>query len=187
MVSHLSTVEQIWRGLDRPLWIVTAASDFRRGGLVATWFMQASIDPDRPVVSAAIAANHFTRELIAESGGLAAHLIRPDRIDLAWRFGMSSGRDYDKLLGVPHTTGISGSPILDDCLAWLDCRVIGEFSTGDRIYYWADVLDARQLSNSPPLTEQRLIAAATPEQLRQLRQQRQADVEIQRPLFDAWR
>ena len=180
-------IDSVFRLVDRPVWIVTSAAGGRRGGLVATFIMQASIDPTAPLVVAALAPNHFTAELVAQSGGFTLHLVAPRQLDLLWRFSIGSGRDVDKLVGLATTTGASGSPILDDCLAWLDCRVVTRYDGGDRWYFWADVLAGGQNSAEPPLTEQALLAAASPQQRAALVANLQTDRQLHGPLRTLWR
>lgn len=182
-----AAIDSVFRLLNRAVWIVTAGDGARRGGLTATWVMQASIDPAQPTLVVGIAPNHFTAELITSSNAFAAHLLRDDQIDLAWRFALGSGRDRDKLAELELVLGAAGSPTLADCLAWLDCRVIARYDTGDRLCFWADVVDGRRLSDGPPLNEHQLFAAASAEQKAALRAALQADIEVQRPLSEAWR
>src|SRR5262245_40900351 len=136
----LDQIDTALRLLDRELWIVTAASGQQRGGLLATWVAVASIDRQRPVLVAGLAPNHFTSELVQASESFAAHLLRPEQIELAWNFARDCGRSRDKLTGLEVKTHETGSPILTDCLAWFDCRVFARHSTGDRLYFWADVI-----------------------------------------------
>src|SRR6476620_897039 len=96
----LVQIDAALRLLDREIWIITAADGDRRGGLVATWVMPASIDPQRPALLAAIGANHFTADLVLASRAFAAHLLRPDQVELAWNFARDSGRSRDKLAGL---------------------------------------------------------------------------------------
>lgn len=54
-------IEGLLRGaLDREIWVVTAAAGARRGALTATWVSPVSVDPDRPMLLAGLAPNHFT-------------------------------------------------------------------------------------------------------------------------------
>jgi flavin reductase (DIM6/NTAB) family NADH-FMN oxidoreductase RutF len=178
---------EVLRQVNREIWIVTSGSNDVRGGCVATWISQASIDPDRPTIVAGIAPNHFTAQLIDQSGCFAAHLISPDQIDLAWRFGLESGRNKDKFQGLSIQTAETGSPILAESLSWLDCRVFYRLDAGDRIFYWADVVGASKVGHAAPLREHELFARATPDQLSLLKANLEADLAIQRPLLDLWR
>lgn len=185
--NHIDQIEAVFGIVDREIWIVTAASDRNRGGLVATWVSQASIDSEHPSVVIGIAPNHFTSELIDASRAFALHLITADQIDHVWNFGIGSGRDRDKLTGVAMKVGQAGSPLLNRCLARLQCRVFHTEKTGDRIYYWADVVTGESLAEGEALTESRLFDLASDEQKRALRAGRDADIAIQRPLQQEWR
>jgi flavin reductase (DIM6/NTAB) family NADH-FMN oxidoreductase RutF len=173
--------------IDRPLWVVTAQSGARRGGLVATFVVPASIVPSCPRVVAGIARHHHTWKLIEQSGAFALHLLREDQLDLVWRFGAGSGHDVDKLEGVPHSTGVSGSPILDDALAWLDCRVETSMSSGDRSIYLAEVLDGSLTSQDAAMTAAGLQERAPADRLRLLDEQLVRDIEIDERAIAQWR
>ncbi len=162
--ADYSAIDRILRLVDRPLWIVTAAAGPRRGGLAATWVAQVSLDPRKPTVMVALAPHHHTTELVLASRAFALHLISIEQIDHVWRFGLGSGRTHDKLAGVENTTAETGSPILADCLAWLDCRTFTHYDAGDRLLFWADVAQAAQCHPGVPLTEQTMLAAASAEQ-----------------------
>src|SRR3954470_7405568 len=113
-----SQIDTALRLVDRELWIITAADKNRRGGLLATWVSAASIDAERPVLLAGIGPNHFTAELVQASRAFAAHLLRPDQIELAWNFAHGSGRDRDKLAELEIERHETDSPILTNCLVW---------------------------------------------------------------------
>lgn len=180
--------ESIFRLLDRAIWIVTAKCAGRRGGLTATWVSQASLDPLTPQLAVGIGENHFTRELIDGAGALAVHLVRGDQSSLAMHFALGSGRDRDKLGGIAHRHGITGAPLLEDCLAWMECRVFARAAAGERIYYWADVVDGDLAGlDSQPLTERGFFAAATDSQKEQLLAGRNADIALQAPMHQQWR
>jgi flavin reductase (DIM6/NTAB) family NADH-FMN oxidoreductase RutF len=184
---NFAQIDSIFRLIDRAVWIVTSADNDRRSGLVATWVNQCSLDPREPCVLAGLAANHFTTALVEASGAFCLHLIASDQIDIAWRFGLSSGRDRDKFAGIETLSTESGSPLLARCLAWLDCRVVARYDTGDRIYFWADVLAGDRSGTGIPLTEHGLLAAADAGQKAALRDSMAADQELQRPLRQQWR
>ncbi len=191
--ADLRAIDAALRLIDREVWVVTAAASERRGGLVATWVSAASIDRERPVLMAGIAPNHFTAELIDASGAFAAHLLRANQIDLAWKFANGSGRTRDKFAGLPANDS-AGPPVLADCLAWFDCRVFARHDAGDRLFYWADVVAGQVVKMAGtenaapiPLREHAFLRGLSDEQRRQLAADREADVAVQRPLLERWR
>jgi flavin reductase (DIM6/NTAB) family NADH-FMN oxidoreductase RutF len=183
----LNAIDAGLRLVNRELWIVTAAAGERRGGLAATWVSSASIDREHPVMLAGIAPNHYTAELIDASATLGLHLLDVSQVALAMNFAIGSGRERDKLAGLELLNSQTGAPLLANCLAWFDCRAFARITTGDRIFYWADVLAAGQPGKGTPLCEQEFFATATAEEKAALMANRDADIKIQHPRWEAWR
>src|SRR5579859_5833990 len=105
-------ISRLFERVDREVWIVTAAHDGRRGGLVATFVAPASIVREMPRIIAGIAKTHETWKLIEASRAFAAHLLEESKAELVWRFGLQSSREVDKFAGVEVGTAATGSPIL---------------------------------------------------------------------------
>jgi flavin reductase (DIM6/NTAB) family NADH-FMN oxidoreductase RutF len=173
--------------LDREVWLVTAQAGDRRGGLIATFVGQASIVPDMPRVLAALAKGHFTWELVEASGAFALHLLAEDQLDLVWRFGLVSGRDSDKLAGLQVRAGVTGSPLLQETVGWLDCRVETRLDVGDRTLYVAEVVEGHVTNFAPPLTSRKLMERAPGPRLAELQRQRHHDSYRDAQAIRAWR
>ncbi len=182
-----ATAAKILSQTDRELWLVTATDGARRGGLIATFVCHASLVESLPRMLIAVARHHHTWELIEKSGAFGLHLIGQEHVELVWRFGLESGRGTDKLAGLSFEMGATGTPLLTDVLAWLDCRVEAGFDMGDRTIYLAEVVDARQMRNQPPLTMSRLLQIAPPERLEALSRLRQHDSALDATAILAWR
>ena len=187
MTIQQQKIDKIFRLTNREVWVVTAGTPQRRGGLLATWILQASLDRASPVLVAGIAPNHFTRQLIDETGVFATHLLHQNQFDLALKFALGSGRNVDKLAGLRVSETETGSPLLKDALCWLDCRVFARLDTGDRIFFWADVVAGEQQEHAPPLTEQELLKHVDGETRNRLIADRQHDIEKQKPQHNEWR
>lgn len=187
MTMQKQKIDKIFKMTNRELWIVTAGTPQQRGGLLATWVLQASLDRASPVLVAGIAPNHFTRELIDDTGAFATHLLRQSQVDLALKFALQSGRNVDKLAGLRVSETETGNPVLQDVLCWLDCRVFARLDTGNRIFYWADVIAGEQQENSPPLTEQELLNHTDDDIRARLILDRESDIEQQKSQYNEWR
>ncbi len=185
-------IDAVFRLVDREIWIVTAATAEHRSGLTATWVSQASIDAAKPLVLIGLAPNHYTAELVDTSGAFALHLLTSKQADMAWGFANGTGRDRDKFSGLATRAGTTGSPLIEPCLAWLECKVFARLATADRNYYWSDVVagdvTSRDASSGDrPLSEKQFIEQVSDEQRSQLLASRQRDISVQRPLMEAWR
>lgn len=183
----LPTAASVFARLDRELWLVTAQFEARRGGLVATFVNQASIVPELPRVVVGIAKHHHTWELIEASGAFALHLISEEQVEWAWRFGLSTGREHDKLAGLDVRIGTTGSPILTQAPAWLECRVEATLDTGDRTLYLAEVIESELREARPPLTVRQLVQRTPPEKLAVLKEQMAHDAALDTLAIHSWR
>jgi flavin reductase (DIM6/NTAB) family NADH-FMN oxidoreductase RutF len=183
----MKDADELLRSEDPLLWIVTARSGKSVGGLVATFVSSASIVSECPRVVVGLARTHHTWQLVEETGAFALHLFTEDRMDWVRDFGMRSGREHDKLAGLNWHGGATGSPLLDDALGWLDCRVETQMETGDRTVYLAEVVDARVLNPGKPLTLKRLPAIASAEELQELKRQRAEDAVFDAEVIRMWR
>lgn len=173
--------------LDREIWLVTAQAGARRGGLIATFVNSASIVPDLPRMLIALSRQHHTWELVEESNAFALHLLSENHLDWIWRFGLESGRAQDKLHGLRVRQGSTGSPVLEDAIGWLDCRVEERLNIGDRTIYLAEVVEGGVTHFTRPLTFQRLLQLAPSAQLAELKRQLHHDSEIDAEAIRQWR
>jgi flavin reductase (DIM6/NTAB) family NADH-FMN oxidoreductase RutF len=172
---------------DPPLWLVTAAHHGRRGGLIATSAVRASIVAEQPRMLIAIARHHHTWELIAGSGRFALHLLPVSGLDAVWRFGLQSGHQQDKFADLPTVTTPDGNPRYPDCVAWLDCRVEETLDIGDRSVYIAAVTAGAVPGNGPVLSVATLLRDAPGERRAELDRRYAADQTSDREAIQAWR
>jgi flavin reductase (DIM6/NTAB) family NADH-FMN oxidoreductase RutF len=180
-------IGRVFESLDPPLWVITAADGARRTGLLATFVTQGSIVPDCPRVLVGVARQHYTWELIESSGAFGLHRLSQDEIEWCWRFGMRSGRTFDKFAGLAHHTGRRGVPLLSDAPAWLVCRVESGFDTGDRTLYLGAVEDGGLSRDAEPLRVGTMFAHANEIQKTELAASYQADGAVDRDLISTWR
>ncbi len=173
--------------LDRELWIVTSGTNHRRGGLVATFVTSSSLVPELPRVCVGIARHHYTWRLIEETDSFALHLFGASHLDWVWRFGLSSGHHTDKFDQVSARSGLTGSPLLSEALAWMECRVEARCEVGDRTIYIAEVVDASGPPATPPLTVREMVRLAPDDRLAALKALRTRDSAIDSQAILAWR
>lgn len=173
--------------LDREIWLVTAQANTRRGGLIATFVNQASIVPELPRMLVGLSRKHHTWELVEQSNAFVLHLLSEHHLDWVWRFGLESGLGQDKLHGLRLGGAGTESPVLEDAIGWLDCRVEGRLDTGDRTVYLAEVVQSGVSAFSRPLTFQRLLQLAPPGQLSEMKRQLHHDSQIDAEAIRQWR
>ncbi|PYP51982.1 MAG: hypothetical protein DMD45_05990 [Gemmatimonadetes bacterium] len=132
-------IYQLLRNLTSPVVAITCRRDAQDNGMIADSAVRASIAPTVPRLSVYIHKFNFSHDLIFVTGRFVLHLLRDDQFDLIHRLGFVSGRTRDKLAGIPHRPGTLGAPVLDDCYAHFECRVVNVMDTGSSTCFLGDV------------------------------------------------
>jgi flavin reductase (DIM6/NTAB) family NADH-FMN oxidoreductase RutF len=130
-----------------PTVLVSSAHGGRRNVMAAAWNMALDFDP--PKVAVVIDKATLTRELVAASGEFVLNVPSRQQAALTLAVGTQSGREIDKFqkVGAGGTAAsVVGAPLIEGCLAWLECRVIPEphientydLFLGQVVAAWAD-------------------------------------------------
>jgi uncharacterized repeat protein (TIGR04076 family) len=119
----------------------------------AAWVSRSAEQPF--YLMASIWKKNLSHDLIKESGVFAVHVLRNDQVAVARHFGKQSGRDVDKFASIPYRTDKTGAPILSDCLAYLDCRVVSATDSGDHTIFVGEVQAAERVTRGDPLSFRR--------------------------------
>ena len=117
----MADLADLFRRVTTGVYVIGVAEGERRNAFTAAWLTQVSFDP--LLLALSVNPEHASYPLLLGGGGFVVSVLRRDQIHLAETFGTSSGRDQDKLAGIPWRPAPSGAPILTEALAWLDCRV----------------------------------------------------------------
>jgi flavin reductase (DIM6/NTAB) family NADH-FMN oxidoreductase RutF len=132
---------ELLRRLASPIVAVTSAHGGRSNAMILDSATRASISPEHPRLSVYVHKWHLSHDLIGASGRFAAHLLNQDQFELVHQMGFRSGRDTpDKLAGIPHRTGQGGVPVLRDCHAAFECRVLNTMDAGPATLFLGEVV-----------------------------------------------
>jgi flavin reductase (DIM6/NTAB) family NADH-FMN oxidoreductase RutF len=141
---------ELLRTLTSPVVGVTSRRGGKVNGLISDGAIRASIVPDVPRLGVFIHKFNFSHDMIWEAGAFGLHVLNTSQVDLVERLGFASGRDRDKLDGIPYAPGArTGAPILKDCFCWFECRVCNVMDTGSSTFFMGDVVAAGAGSGEP--------------------------------------
>jgi flavin reductase (DIM6/NTAB) family NADH-FMN oxidoreductase RutF len=146
-----SDIAPIMGHLWSPIAAVTSRWEDSDNVQIAVSISAASIVPNRPRVLLQIYKSNFSHTLIYKSGHFALNFPRKDQLHFIKDFGLTSGRDFNKLSEVSYSRYSSGSPILDDCWGFLDCKVVNAMDGGDMSCFLAEVIDGAVLCDGHPM------------------------------------
>jgi flavin reductase (DIM6/NTAB) family NADH-FMN oxidoreductase RutF len=131
---------QLLRNLTSPVVAITSERRGKENGMISDAAVRASIVPEIPRLSVYIHKFNFSHDMIFETGRFGLHLLHTKQFDVVRRLGFESGRDKDKLAGLPHHRGTLGVPVLDECYAHFECSVVNVMDTGSSTLFLGDVV-----------------------------------------------
>ena len=133
-----------------PTVLVTTAHGKNRNVMAAAWNMPLDFDP--PKVAIVIDKNTYTRELVLASGSFAINVPCRAQAEMVVKVGGSSGRDFlgkeadnkfDAYKLPTFAASKIAAPLLEGCVAWLECKLIPEPHIQDTYdLYLAEVVAA---------------------------------------------
>jgi flavin reductase (DIM6/NTAB) family NADH-FMN oxidoreductase RutF len=116
-------------------------------GLSVGSFFSVSLDP--PMVGFCAARSSTSFPTVRETGVFCASILAADQ-EAVSRVFASSGADKFRGLGW-HASGDSGSPVVADALAWIDCRIASIVEAGDHVLVLGDVVHLEVTRETAPL------------------------------------
>ena len=126
--------------------VVTTALGEHRAGMTVSAFNSLSIEP--PLILVCLHKEASTAQLLQTTHHFAVSVLAVDQAHFSDRF---AGRvplesKEERFIGVPTRTAVTGSPILTDCVAWLDCVVYDQI---DGSTHWIVVGEVVATGASP--------------------------------------
>jgi len=135
------------------MYAVTAHHAGVSNAFLANWLAQCSFEP--PMVMLAVERDARTLALMRASGYFIVHILATGQREFAGMLGRSSRTVPDKLKNVRwHASAVTGAPILEETLGYVECKIAGELPAGDSIIVTGQVIEAVMLHDGElePLT-----------------------------------
>ncbi len=126
--------------------IVTASDQGAPVGLTCQSFASVSLDPPLVLFVPAKASQSWPH--IRAAGHFCANVLADDQEDLGRRFAIKGA---DKFAGVGWRPGITGAPLLEGCLAVIECEMAAVHDAGDHDIAVGRVVDLGVASEASPL------------------------------------
>ena len=126
--------------------VVTTEGPAGSHGMTANAVASLSLDP--PLVLVAVDKRAALLEYLLKNRCFAVNILRLDQEDLSRRFATPGPKDFSDL---NITTAVTGSPVLVDGLAFLDCRVHDILPGGDHDIFVGEILAGEYQGGEPLL------------------------------------
>jgi len=111
--------------------------------LAIAWIMPASMDPPKLVF--AIRKERYSYQLLEQTGEFVVNIAIRELARQVLYCGRKSGKDVDKFRATGLTTGKAkkvSAPIVNECVAHIECKVSQTIPKGDHVLVIGDVLAA---------------------------------------------
>lgn len=118
--------------------IVTAQTNEGLAGLTVNSFASVSLDPC--LVLICIDLKSHTLPFLRSSGSFAVNFLTTEQEDLSRCFATSSTERNEYFCHAPYHVAVTGSPIMEDTLAFIDARIVAEYPGGDHAIFLGQVI-----------------------------------------------
>jgi len=129
--------------------ILTTALGDELHGMTANAVCSVSLDP--LLVLVCVEKTTRTHPVLSRSGVFALNVLAEEQEHLSRLFADDSVDVERRLAGLSYRSGVTGVPILADCLAYVDCRVVATYPGGDHTIFVGAVEDLGVVREGQPL------------------------------------
>ncbi|HYI16988.1 MAG TPA: flavin reductase family protein [Thermomicrobiales bacterium] len=124
-----------------PVALITSRFKSADNVMTAAWMMPVSLDP--PLLAVAIHPGRLTHEYVSKSEFFALNIPTADLLGAVHSCGMLTGREGDKFEAAGLTPVDATQlelPLIDECVAHIECGVVSRTALGDHDLFIAQPL-----------------------------------------------
>jgi flavin reductase (DIM6/NTAB) family NADH-FMN oxidoreductase RutF len=129
--------------------LITTRLDDHLHGMTANAVTSLSLDPMMVLVCVDKTAD--THDILARAGVFAVNILNREQADISNRFAKKEFDGAHGIDDIPHSFAVTGSPIIEGAIAYLDCKTTIEHHGGDHTIFIGEVLEAKELGDGAPL------------------------------------
>ena len=126
--------------------VVTTGGEAGLHGLTANAVASLSLNP--PLVLVAIDKGAHSLDYLKKNRCFAVNILRLDQEPISRRFATPGPKDF---AGIDIATAVTAAPILNNCLAFVDCRVVEIFPGGDHEIFVGEIVAGEHHGGEPLL------------------------------------
>jgi flavin reductase (DIM6/NTAB) family NADH-FMN oxidoreductase RutF len=135
------------------LFIVSTQREGRPVGFLGSFVMQMGFEP--PILFVGVGKSRSLLGDFRRTGHFAVSVLDATSRPAMGPFVRKLPEGTSPFDGLALLQTASGSPVLAGALAWLDCRITGEFETGDHVVLFGEVVEGALLREGEPSTHVR--------------------------------
>jgi flavin reductase (DIM6/NTAB) family NADH-FMN oxidoreductase RutF len=110
-------------------------------GMTANSYTSLSLDP--PLVLICVDKNTRTHQYLLETDVWAVNILAGNQEKVSRIFAMKDYNEERTMVDTPYHRGTTGAPLIDGCLAYLECRTYAQYEGGDHTIFVGEIQDAK--------------------------------------------
>ena len=108
-------------------------------GMTQSWVSQVSMEP--VLIAISVDATAVTNRLIRAGGSFTVNLWDQADTRVFVKFSKPAVKDGNTLNGRPVRLGVTGAPIFEEAVAYIDCRVVKTIELGSHDLFIGEIVD----------------------------------------------
>ena len=128
--------------------IVTCEFEKQHYGMTVSSFTSVSLHP--PMISICVDKRAQLCAILAQSKRFAVNILDSSQVELAKAFADHKLDMSERFSRAEFDLSKTESPVLKQCLGWVDCHVHSAHDTGDHVIYLGEVKKAKTLEQKDP-------------------------------------
>lgn len=132
------------------IYVLTTRFEHTINGMIASWVTQVSYEP--PLIMVAIHPNRYSHQLVLKSGHFALHILSREQKAFLSRF--KGPVTKEKFESITWEDGVTGCPILRDCIAAMECHITQSLTPGNHTLFIGEVVHTVFNGENTPLSTQ---------------------------------
>jgi len=149
MAASNDLFKELMRRFAAGVTLVTFNEIKKFGGLTVSSFCSLSMDP--PLVLICIDRKIASHESLEKTDVFGVNICNSEQGKLAWDFASSKIDKNELIKSLPHTLTKLGTPLLEGCLATMECKITQKHDGGDHTIFVGQVEEGKFDENAEPL------------------------------------
>ena len=135
------------------LFVLTVRHGEAETGMLASWVQQCSFEP--PQISIALKSDRPVWAWLSDGAPFTLNILDDSQTDIVGHFGRGFALQEFAFTGLTVERPNGAAPVLNEALAYLECRVAGRVSAGDHDLLIGLVVGGAMLSDGQPMVHVR--------------------------------
>jgi flavin reductase (DIM6/NTAB) family NADH-FMN oxidoreductase RutF len=136
----VETINKVTWQIPNALCLIGSRAGEEWNGMTQSWISQVSMDP--VLIAISVDATAVTNRLIRDGGSFTVNLWDQADTRVFVKFSKPAVKEGDTLNGRPVRTGMTGAPIFEEAVAFIDCRVVQTIELGSHDLFIGEIVDA---------------------------------------------